>query len=367
MSYSYSSQYGGGDVTNLLLGLAVAALIVSALVYFEIIPNPMTYLSSSSTVQSAAQQAADVAQQAADKAAETAKIAVEQVKDVVQSGGTPAQVQASVDAANAAAANANETQATANATQQVADHIATTSNAITYSKVPGNNYWDANSGGIYTCKNAPNVNLTGGNGDFANYCIFDKEQDVQNWCSSDSKCVGYVYDGGLYQALNSPPIPYGQRTNSTYMYKNKKSDFTFPDKFMLRNPNKNNLCVDDGGGSYAGQTQFHLWGCDKGNANQHFTYDPATQQIRNPNKNNLCVDDGGGSYAGQTKFHLWDCDKNNINQRFVYDPVNRMFRNPVKNNLCMDDGGGVVNGQTKFHLWNCDTSNTNQVFEVMNI
>ena len=37
--------------------------------------------------------------------------------------------------------------------------------------------------------------------------------------------------------------------------------------------------------------------------------------FKNPNKN-LCMDDGGGTSAGATKLHLWGCDTNNANQRF---------------------------------------------------
>lgn len=134
-------------------------------------------------------------------------------------------------------------------------------------------------------------------------------------------------------------------------------------RFMLRNPNKNNLCMDDGGGTQGGQTKFHLWGCDTNNQNQHFTYDPNTKQLRNPNKNNLCMDDGGGTSAAQTQFHLWPCDPNNNNQKFDYDPETRMFKNPTKNNLCVDDGNGQLPGQTKFILWHCDKNNANQIFE----
>jgi hypothetical protein len=137
--------------------------------------------------------------------------------------------------------------------------------------------------------------------------------------------------------------------------------------FMLKVPGKHDLCVDDGGGRKSGQTQFHLWTCDKNNENQHFTYDATTQQIRNPNKDNLCVDDGGGTARGQTRFHLWTCDPNNVNQKFVYDPNTKMFNNPQKNNLCMDDGGGTALGQTKFHLWTCDTNNANQKFEAIKL
>jgi hypothetical protein len=43
--------------------------------------------------------------------------------------------------------------------------------------------------------------------------------------------------------------------------------------------------------------------------------------FRNPNKNNLCIDDGGGMNRGETTFHLWDCDMDNPNQHFEIIPV----------------------------------------------
>ncbi len=136
-----------------------------------------------------------------------------------------------------------------------------------------------------------------------------------------------------------------------------------PGKFLLRAPGKNNLCMDDGGGTAPGQSKMHLWTCDARNPNQHFEYLAQTQQIRNPNKN-LCVDDGGGVANGQSKFHLWTCDPNNPNQRFVYNPYTKMFSNPNKSSgtMCIDDGGAYGPGTAKMHIWQCNAANPNQKF-----
>jgi hypothetical protein len=154
--------------------------------------------------------------------------------------------------------------------------------------------------------------------------------------------------------------------------RNVKNDKTvenpLPGKFILRAPGKNNLCMDDGGGTAPGQTKMHLWTCDTGNSNQHFVYDPTTKQIRNPAKN-MCVDDGGGVNNGQTQYHLWTCDPNNKNQQFDYNPYTKMFSNPNKHNgaMCIDDGGAYAAGATKIHSWLCHSANPNQKFEAVRI
>ena len=131
---------------------------------------------------------------------------------------------------------------------------------------------------------------------------------------------------------------------------------------QLKVPSKNNLCMDDGGVTKAGEGPMHSWICDQNNKNQQFIYNATIKQLKNPNKNNLCVDDGGGTTAGATKLWMYTCDPNNPNQQFVYDSNTKMFKNPNKNNLCIDDGGGTKAGETKMHLWNCDSNNPNQKF-----
>jgi hypothetical protein len=52
--------------------------------------------------------------------------------------------------------------------------------------------WSGEGPNEYTCKNEPTRNATGRNGDYDRYCIFDKESDAQTYCSSDSRCKGYI-------------------------------------------------------------------------------------------------------------------------------------------------------------------------------
>lgn len=78
----------------------------------------------------------------------------------------------------------------------------------TYIQQTATNMWDSNASGEYKCA-AQNRNITGNNGDFANYCIFDTEADVRNWCSyaSSQGCVGYVSENGnKFQALTKDPV-----------------------------------------------------------------------------------------------------------------------------------------------------------------
>ncbi|KAG7391891.1 glycoside hydrolase 3 protein [Phytophthora pseudosyringae] len=134
---------------------------------------------------------------------------------------------------------------------------------------------------------------------------------------------------------------------------------------MLRVRDKNNLCVDDGGGRWNGATKFVDQTCNPSSPNQLFSYDPTTRQFRSVSKPGLCMDDGGGWNAAETQAHLWDCDPNNQNQWFVWDENTMMLRNPAKNNLCFDDGGGMTPGASRYWLWGCDNSNPGQHFEVV--
>ncbi len=131
-------------------------------------------------------------------------------------------------------------------------------------------------------------------------------------------------------------------------------------KFMLRNPNKDNLCMNKNSDG-----RFSLENCDPNDVNQHFSYDSVSMHIKN---NDMCFDDGGVTGPGQGNFYLnANCDTNNYNQKFKYDPNTNMFSNPYKDNLCMDDGGGQYAGATPFWQWSCDTNNQNQIFERMEI
>jgi hypothetical protein len=122
-----------------------------------------------------------------------------------------------------------------------------TTNLSTFTKLGVNNYWDTNGPGMYTCPSAPGVRT-----DLPDWCIFNTEDDVRNWCSSDINCVGFVSEtrstgGTIYQALNRPAVPNSTRSNSsyfvndTYRYKgnNTISKYTNPHAAYTWDPNYN--------------------------------------------------------------------------------------------------------------------------------
>jgi hypothetical protein len=81
--------------------------------------------------------------------------------------------------------------------------------------------WGGEAPNEYTCKGAKGRNITGNWGDFERYCLFDKEEDAKNWCSSDPTCLGYVNNRpNMYQVTRKPVVnPYG----GIYYEKNAES------------------------------------------------------------------------------------------------------------------------------------------------
>lgn len=133
---------------------------------------------------------------------------------------------------------------------------------------------------------------------------------------------------------------------------------------MLRFSYLNNLCVDDGGVSYANERKAHPWTCGAFNSNQRFKYNTETKQIMAAHKPNLCLDDGGATswpVPSWQKVYLGTCAPDNVNQRFTYDPATRLMKAVEKNNMCLDSGGAVKAGETKLHLQPCDSNNINQL------
>ncbi|TYZ66446.1 hypothetical protein PybrP1_002419 [[Pythium] brassicae (nom. inval.)] len=106
--------------------------------------------------------------------------------------------------------------------------------------------------------------------------------------------------------------------------------------FLLSALSKNNLCVDDGGGTKAGQTIITLQYCNPSSSNQVFVYNNVTSQISSQSKPSLCIEVG----VGGTDFTMKTCDaKNkNANQKIVFDAAAKKFRN-VAQNQCFYDRG----------------------------
>ena len=69
----------------------------------------------------------------------------------------------------------------------------------------------------FACPGAINRNTTGNNGDWNNFCIFTNVNDVQNYCNTDSQCIGYGALGGQYQATRVQPVE--SAVNGTFFKK----------------------------------------------------------------------------------------------------------------------------------------------------
>ena len=95
--------------------------------------------------------------------------------------------------------------------------------------------WDIGKSGEYKCPNAKGVDVSGDNGNFANYCIFtgaDGKKNAEAHCKTDPNCLGYVTDGkGKYQLTSRGVI----------------SDSSKPaSNFYLKQIGKNNYKLQDG-------------------------------------------------------------------------------------------------------------------------
>jgi hypothetical protein len=74
-----------------------------------------------------------------------------------------------------------------------------------YNKKYDSGWWDGNKPGEYICPGAINRNITDGNENWKNYCIFSNEIDAQNYCDADPSCLGYVRkDANMFQVTNNP-------------------------------------------------------------------------------------------------------------------------------------------------------------------
>jgi hypothetical protein len=146
-------------------------------------------------------------------------------------------------------------------TQPMSQTTDKVENKTYYNISNSNGIWDGNSPGDYTCPNANNVNTTGGNGKWSEYCIFNNVEDVQNYCNSSQSCLGYVTrDPNMFQATNNPI----KDTNGGAYYKkitgnkpkysyNKKYisgwwDGNKPDEYIC--PGAINRNITDGNGNW---------------------------------------------------------------------------------------------------------------------
>ncbi len=79
--------------------------------------------------------------------------------------------------------------------------------AVAFKKIFSSGYWASEKPGAYVCNGAEGRNVKGDEGNYANYCIFDNQNDVEKYCTTDKACRGYVGITGKYQAVAAEPIP----------------------------------------------------------------------------------------------------------------------------------------------------------------
>jgi hypothetical protein len=86
----------------------------------------------------------------------------------------------------------------------------------------GDGLWASEGQNEYTCSGAKGRNTTGNYGDFNRYCIFDKAEDAENWCSSDPTCLGYTNMGNTFYQVTKKK-PYVNPHGGTYFEKSTSS------------------------------------------------------------------------------------------------------------------------------------------------
>jgi hypothetical protein len=118
-----------------------------------------------------------------------------------------AATKASVDKENAEKkkAIAADTQAKSVEAKQLADKLE--NDLITYN-MESKGMFASEKSNEYICDdaNCRGRNVTGNNGDFNNFCIFNNEEDAKAYCSSDPTCKGYINNNNFFQLTRNPVI-----------------------------------------------------------------------------------------------------------------------------------------------------------------
>ena len=76
-----------------------------------------------------------------------------------------------------------------------------------YLKTKSKGVWAADA---FKCDGAFGRNVTGGNGDYANYCMFDQMKDANLYCNQDKDCKGIIEsptEPKVYVATRQKPVP----------------------------------------------------------------------------------------------------------------------------------------------------------------
>jgi hypothetical protein len=113
---------------------------------------------------------------------------------------------------------------------------------------------------------------------------------------------------------------------------------------MLQNPHKNK-CV-----TVITLSFLQITECNPMNPAQQFVYEWTSHTIQ---QNGLCMDDGGGTFRGETKFKMSKCLIDSHDQQFTYDLKKFTFENIHKPHLCIDDDSETYSGN-QLTYWTCE-------------
>jgi hypothetical protein len=102
--------------------------------------------------------------------------------------------------------------------------------------------WSGESANEYVCTGAKGRNVTGNNGDYNRYCIFDNEIDVKEFCNSDLFCNGYIQRGNMFTATKKPVV--NKTANGVYNKKIIKPIYELKDPNGIKNGNFREIPVN---------------------------------------------------------------------------------------------------------------------------
>lgn len=307
---------------------------------------------------------ASPAVEAVTKAAKRKKVA--EPESDSDTAGTPTPTEetqvkkpAAATAVSAAATAATTGTPATPATTPIATTAATPAAAApsppappTYVAVQPGGWWDGNAGGAYKCPTATNVNLTGGNNDFANYCIFNTAADAEAWCSSDPTCFGYATNSGsMFQCTNNP-VP-NATANGKFVAKIPTA--FAPVNVPIKSISNANMCLNVTGAATGTLYPLQTDTCN-GGPHQNWSY--TNGQLKNQNSG-LCLDVHGANMNQSTEVGQYPCTANAANQLWLY-ASDKTLRTLGKTNMCLNPKGGTASAGTSLEIWPCNGATSQQ-------
>jgi hypothetical protein len=174
---------------------------------------------------------------------------------------------------------------------------------------------------------------------------------------SDADSDGLVKFGDKVNLCGSEYEIIGETENSKVNYGDKATLVNTNPTTSSQIKATHGICLDASQRSKMGG-KVHMWGCNKNNKNQQWSYDPSTKQIKSTH--GICLDASQRDKRGG-KVHMWGCNKNNKNQQWSYDQSTKQIK--AIHGKCLDATQRNKRGG-KVHMWDCDTTNKNQQWDL---